>query len=52
MTDGRSFWDAVMLGFTASLMPWKDLPAGAVLIVLTSVIGAALVALVTERGTR
>ncbi len=44
----RSFWDAVMFGFTASVTLWPDLAPAEVAIVLTVLLGAALLELATQ----
>lgn len=41
----RSFWDAVMFGFTASVTLWVDLAPAAVAMVLAAVFGLALITL-------
>ena len=41
-----------MLGLTASMMLWQDLPAVAVILVLAALLLAAIVALVPEGGVQ
>lgn len=48
----RSFSDAAMYGFAASLTLWQDLPAAAVILVLAAVFGAAMVVVFSKRGVQ
>src|ERR1700730_1556365 len=41
-------WDGLIFGFTASLTLWADLPAVEAVVVLIVLVGAALVALLSE----
>ena len=52
MSKRLPFWDGLVFGFTASLTLWQDLPAVAVILVLLTLLGAAIVALNPERGAQ
>jgi hypothetical protein len=52
MSNRLRFWDGLVFGFTASLTLWQDLPAVAVILVLATVLGAAMVMVASKRGVQ